>query len=1172
MDHSRIVQLAQFDINTDKLQDSVLESQKRLIELNKEIYKSVQAMAQLQKSIDAANKTSDALNNSNKKTGDAYVETNKNVIELMESEKKLMEENKKLRAERDKLQVSYNNEKALLEEVNKKNLEVSKSQQQVNKDTKEGASSQDALTAAINREVKTRREAKQNTKELNKLKDDLNATDEEGIKKLNEVNEKVDQNNKLLAESGSELEKRRANVGNYSASIQDAFANIDIMNGGLGGFIARSNQAGGAGKLLKGTFTEIKTSVIDLSKSLIATPVGAFITALAGIALAGKALYSYNNELEKTLKITKQFTGLAGDELEAVGVKINGIVDRTGANQKEVLQAVQALVNDFGLSYDEAFEKINLGYQRAGSSAEDFFDNTAEYSTFLAQAGYNADEFFAIMQAGAQNGVYKDKILDSLKEVDIRLKEMPKSASDALINAFGTNFESAISKGVKTGETTTKEALLLINKEADKTGLNFQQKGQLIADVFGAAGEDAGGFVKVLDSVTEGISKAGAGMTELETAQKAANDAQDEMNQAFADLFHVSDGGFELMKSQLMEGVYTAITAVVDGVIDCYNWFVDLYNESESFAGVMNTIGAVGKFVFNNLSMGIQNIATGFKGLGAIVSAIFKGEFSSISGIWSDTMGEIVQTSKDTITESANNFVEAWDGKNKKLERINKNTVKSVDNVGKEMTKTITKAGNDVTKLTDAQKKAQEKLLDAQIAKQKEQLNLWIAQQGDKARTFQEELSIQEEISKKSIAILDNELKNKKISQEKYDLEVLKLKQQTAKKQASAAVEAATIELDRIEYENKSKLEKGQLLTDDLLMQEIERNQLIREERDKFAKSQFDQGLINNTEFQKALLENEREFLEEEKTLKEKNQADNRTIETTKRAQEFQENMLLLQENLASEFEIRKAQAQFEFDENKLQLEQQRADGLITEENYQLSLDSIINTHSQFRKRIEEEVQNAKLSISKEVFSGVAELIGEQTAAGKAAGIATATINTFQGASEVLKSPAVFPEPYNTILKVLQMGVTIGTGLNTVKKITAVKTPSVKGYATGGKVTGGIPIQRSNGDNVLATLKIGEAVLNEKQQSFIGRDLLSLAGVPGFATGGVVGSSSTSAAIQNNLFRSQPLFDVDTFVNRVETAVQNGSQNGSQLGSQVGSQQGISQLSSNRGVQGSGNY
>jgi hypothetical protein len=74
-------------------------------------------------------------------------------------------------------------------------------------------------------------------------------------------------------------------------------------------------------------------------------------------------------------------------------------------------------------------------------------------------------------------------------------------------------------------------------------------------------------------------------------------------------------------------------------------------------------------------------------------------------------------------------------------------------------------------------------------------------------------------------------------------------------------------------------------------------------------------------------------------------------------------------------------------------------------------------------------------------------------------------------------------------------------------------------FADGGRVTSKGNIKPlSNGDNVLATLKTGEIVLNKEQQGRIGYSTLKAARIPNFAMGGVVGAPS--AFLQDSLNRA----------------------------------------------------
>ena len=91
----------------------------------------------------------------------------------------------------------------------------------------------------------------------------------------------------------------------------------------------------------------------------------------------------------------------------------------------------------------------------------------------------------------------------------------------------------------------------------------------------------------------------------------------------------------------------------------------------------------------------------------------------------------------------------------------------------------------------------------------------------------------------------------------------------------------------------------------------------------------------------------------------------------------------------------------------------------------------------------------------------------------------------------------------------------------------------IPAFAGGGIVgNGGIPIQRSNGDNRLATVRTGEVVVNRKQRAKIGDGAFRKAGVPGFAGGGVVGASVTGASV------SSEVASTDAIINGVAQAVQ----------------------------------
>ena len=87
------------------------------------------------------------------------------------------------------------------------------------------------------------------------------------------------------------------------------------------------------------------------------------------------------------------------------------------------------------------------------------------------------------------------------------------------------------------------------------------------------------------------------------------------------------------------------------------------------------------------------------------------------------------------------------------------------------------------------------------------------------------------------------------------------------------------------------------------------------------------------------------------------------------------------------------------------------------------------------------ETKKAQITESMVAMSQLTDFVGRDTAAGKSLGIATATINTYQGASEALKQKSTLPSPFDVIAKVLNVATIIASGIKTVKSIASVQIP-----------------------------------------------------------------------------------------------------------------------------------
>ena len=90
----------------------------------------------------------------------------------------------------------------------------------------------------------------------------------------------------------------------------------------------------------------------------------------------------------------------------------------------------------------------------------------------------------------------------------------------------------------------------------------------------------------------------------------------------------------------------------------------------------------------------------------------------------------------------------------------------------------------------------------------------------------------------------------------------------------------------------------------------------------------------------------------------------------------------------------------------------------------------------------------ARVQLAKAVgdaLGALTDVVGKNTAAGKALAIAQATINTFLGITEVWKSKAVLPEPFNTATKIAATVTTAAGGFAAVRNIAKTKVPGAGG-------------------------------------------------------------------------------------------------------------------------------
>jgi hypothetical protein len=297
--------------------------------------------------------------------------------------------------------------------------------------------------------------------------------------------------------------------------------------------------------------------------------------------------------------------------------------------------------------------------------------------------------------------------------------------------------------------------------------------------------------------------------------------------------------------------------------------------------------------------------------------------------------------------------------------------------------------------------------------------NLIKAQNKDSEKS----LEIQEKLNKakSELGNIDIELAQIESNENRKRQDRIKKSQDQAEKDKQDKIKAEKEKADAIE-----RIRQGLIDTEDeRRKEELRKIQADYEEQIKLAEQYYGKESLMILALKQAqtdaLNEQEAKFKEEDKT---KAEADSK---------EAAEKLALDKEN------------------DLLSFEEQRA--IIAERESTLLADKTISekdrtelekTYSDKRKEIDKLEADFKKAQTQEIgntLTSLGELAGKETAAGKALGIATATINTFQGATEALKQESTLPSPFDVVAKIANVATVIATGLKTVKSIASVKVP-----------------------------------------------------------------------------------------------------------------------------------
>lgn len=187
-------------------------------------------------------------------------------------------------------------------------------------------------------------------------------------------------------------------------------------------------------------------------------------------------------------QVSNQMGELNDTDLQNITENALALRDTFGYDVQESVRAAKMMMDQFGLTSDEAFNLIAQGAQQGLDKNGDLLDSINEYSVHFKQAGFEASDMFNVFKSGAENGAFSiDKIGDAVKEMGIRLKDGTANEALTQMGLDANKITEAFAKGGDEANTAFIEIAKGLNNIQDPLTQN-----QIGVQLFGTMWEDLG--------------------------------------------------------------------------------------------------------------------------------------------------------------------------------------------------------------------------------------------------------------------------------------------------------------------------------------------------------------------------------------------------------------------------------------------------------------------------------------------------------------------------------------------------------------------------------------------------------------------------------------------------------------------------------------------------------
>lgn len=388
---------------------------------------------------------------------------------------------------------------------------------------------------------------------------------------------------------------------------------------------------------------------LDQAMNQFASSTGTGKEALSGYENVLKDIYAnnYGESFEDIAgamaAVTQQMGHLDDAELQNVTEAAFVLRDTFGYEVPESVRASKALMDQFGISGEEAMNLIANGAQNGLDFSGELLDSIDEYSVQFAKVGMSADDMFRIFQSGAESGAFNlDKIGDAVKEFAIRAID----GSDTTIDGFqrlGMNADEMAARFAAGGEAARGAFQEVIRGLAEMDDPVSQSIAGV--DLFGTMWEDLGPEV----------------VTQLSTINGAAYGAADALDQIhqirYDDLSSVLEGvrrSVELAAIPIGQALIPKLAEAAQQAGEMVRSLSEAF-QTGGFAGLGSELASQLSAIGPQIAAAAPTMLAS---IGELIQSLAAGIAASAPELWTAGMS-IVQTIGDSILAAAPQMLHA---------------------------------------------------------------------------------------------------------------------------------------------------------------------------------------------------------------------------------------------------------------------------------------------------------------------------------------------------------------------------------------------------------------------------------------------------------------------------------------------------------------------------------